>query len=226
MYRPFSNLVFSSSLNAIPTSYLFQCLIAPFQDQAGGWKKQFCVWVILITTNRVRPMQSKSEGATWVSAPPNFYITLSSGKRQVAHFENSSDSPCQTDYLSVVILLHMSYSIFDDWMTEKKLSQYEKSTSQDHTTRSPQYVSEILWVVFSDLKREFKSLRHRFEIYWQPEQILQSNPIENHLIKKKTTSFNYSTLNPATSKPYSFSLKRPRWWFTFKLWNYLKACLP
>ena len=27
-------------------------------------------------------------------------------------------------------------------MTEKKLNQYEKSWSQDHTTRSPQYAFE------------------------------------------------------------------------------------
>ena len=115
-----------------------------FQDQAGGRQKQFCVWVILITTNRVRPVQSKSEGATWVGAPPNFYITLSSGKRQVAHFENSSDSPCQTDYLSVFILLHMSYSIFDDWMTEKKImSVWKVKKSRPYlTTRSPQYAFE------------------------------------------------------------------------------------
>ena len=158
MYRPFSNLLFFSFLNAIPTSYLFQCFLAPFQDQAGGWQKQFCVWVILITTNRVRPVQSKFEGATWVGAPPNFYITLSSGKRQVAHFENSSDSPCQTDYLSVFILLHMSYSIFDDWMTEKKNYVSMKSQKVKTIPRAvPSMLLKISWVVFSDFKRE---LRH------------------------------------------------------------------
>ena len=37
----------------------------------------------------------------------------------------------------------------------------------------PSMLLKISWVVFSDLKREFKSLRQRFEIYQQPEQILQ-----------------------------------------------------